>query len=301
LLTHIADLRGASSVIFAMEEPEIALPPHSQRRITRYLRKKMAQAIITSHSPYVIEEFKLSEILALGRDGDRLSGHVVPTDGIRARTLRVQRRQLAEAILARAVVVGEGISECTVLAATSTALETLEQGQYDPFDVTGISLFAAGGRGEVPKWGPFFDSLGKKTFAFYDRPAARLSADDQAKLGRYSINQPTAYAGLEDLLVAEIPVAVQRVFLQTVMAQPDCPPKLPTDFAALGDDDAKALVHSVLCQRKGDGYSAMLIEHCSSKDQLPPTIVAFLAATHKQMKLPPLDDEAGEGPARRSS
>ena len=140
-----------------------------------------------------------------------------------------------------------------------------------------VSLFAAGGRGEVPKWGPFFDSLGKKTFAFYDRPAARLSADDQAKLGRYSINQPTAYAGLEDLLVAEIPVAVQRVFLQTVMAQPDCPPNLPTDFAALGDDDAKALVHSVLCQRKGDGYSAMLIEHCSSKDQLLPTIVAFLA------------------------
>ncbi len=53
LLTHIADLRGAASVIFAMKEPEIALPPHSQRRITRYLRKRMGQAIITSHSPYV--------------------------------------------------------------------------------------------------------------------------------------------------------------------------------------------------------------------------------------------------------
>ncbi len=35
LLTHIADLRGNDSVIFAMEEPEIALPPHSQRRLTR--------------------------------------------------------------------------------------------------------------------------------------------------------------------------------------------------------------------------------------------------------------------------
>jgi len=29
LLTYIADLRGPGSVIFAMEEPEIALPPHT--------------------------------------------------------------------------------------------------------------------------------------------------------------------------------------------------------------------------------------------------------------------------------
>ena len=31
LLTYIADLRGPGSVIFAMEEPEIALPPHTQK------------------------------------------------------------------------------------------------------------------------------------------------------------------------------------------------------------------------------------------------------------------------------
>ena len=33
LLTYIADLRGPDSVIFAMEEPEIALPPYTQRRL----------------------------------------------------------------------------------------------------------------------------------------------------------------------------------------------------------------------------------------------------------------------------
>jgi putative ATP-dependent endonuclease of OLD family len=57
LLTYIADLRGPDSVIFAMEEPEIALPPHTQRRMVDFVSKTMGQAIVTSHSPYVIERF----------------------------------------------------------------------------------------------------------------------------------------------------------------------------------------------------------------------------------------------------
>ena len=35
LLTFIAELKDKQSVIFAMEEPEIALPPHQQRRVAR--------------------------------------------------------------------------------------------------------------------------------------------------------------------------------------------------------------------------------------------------------------------------
>ena len=46
LLTFIAELK--SNVIFAMEEPEIAIPPHTQRRIVQFLRTKMAQSILTA-------------------------------------------------------------------------------------------------------------------------------------------------------------------------------------------------------------------------------------------------------------
>ncbi|MGA2401986.1 MAG: AAA family ATPase [Syntrophobacteraceae bacterium] len=49
LLTFIADLKGKQSVIFAMEEPEIALPPHTQRRVCRFVLSEMGQAIMTSH------------------------------------------------------------------------------------------------------------------------------------------------------------------------------------------------------------------------------------------------------------
>jgi putative ATP-dependent endonuclease of the OLD family len=57
LLTFIAELKGNKSVIFAMEEPEVALPPHTQRRVAKFVLAEMGQCIVTSHSPYVIEQF----------------------------------------------------------------------------------------------------------------------------------------------------------------------------------------------------------------------------------------------------
>ncbi len=71
LLSLIADLK--QNVIFAMEEPEIAIPPHTQKRIIDGVRKKSAQALFTSHSPYVLEEFKPEQVLVLTRTDGVLS------------------------------------------------------------------------------------------------------------------------------------------------------------------------------------------------------------------------------------
>ena len=77
LLTFIADIKR-DNVIFAMEEPEIALPPHTQRRIANYLLEETSQCFVTSHSPYVIERFEPDGIVKLNRDehGD-LSGTAI--------------------------------------------------------------------------------------------------------------------------------------------------------------------------------------------------------------------------------
>jgi putative ATP-dependent endonuclease of the OLD family len=48
MLTFVADLKP-ETVIFAMEEPEIAIPPHTQRRIADYLLRETGQTFITSH------------------------------------------------------------------------------------------------------------------------------------------------------------------------------------------------------------------------------------------------------------
>lgn len=54
MLSQIAESK--QNVIFAMEEPETAIPPYAQKRIIHEVRKLASQALFTSHSPYVLEE-----------------------------------------------------------------------------------------------------------------------------------------------------------------------------------------------------------------------------------------------------
>jgi putative ATP-dependent endonuclease of the OLD family len=76
LLSVIAELKP-DSVIFAMEEPEIAVPPPTQRRIAHYLLTKTSQAFVTSHSPFVIERFEPSHTLLLSRHAGVVSSQKV--------------------------------------------------------------------------------------------------------------------------------------------------------------------------------------------------------------------------------
>ena len=48
MLSQIAE--GKQNVIFAMEEPETAIPPYAQKRIVHEVRKLASQALFTSHS-----------------------------------------------------------------------------------------------------------------------------------------------------------------------------------------------------------------------------------------------------------
>ena len=68
MLSQIAE--DKQNVIFAMEEPETAIPPYAQKRIVHEIRKLASQTIFTSHSPYVLEEFALDETVVLGRDAE---------------------------------------------------------------------------------------------------------------------------------------------------------------------------------------------------------------------------------------
>jgi putative ATP-dependent endonuclease of OLD family len=68
MLSQIA--ADKQNVIFAMEEPETAIPPYAQKRIIHEIRKLAAQSIFTSHSPYVLEEFGLDETVILSRSSE---------------------------------------------------------------------------------------------------------------------------------------------------------------------------------------------------------------------------------------
>lgn len=280
LLTYIAELRGDESVIFAMEEPEIALPPHSQRRLVDFVTTRMGQAIVTSHSPYVIERFDFNNIVMLKRDDDGvLSGDQFNVAGlIKPKKVREEQRQFAEAILARAVLVVEGGTEASVLPIVADVMEADPTCEYTHLDLAGISIYDAKSDGQVPGFAPVFKALGKRCYGLHDTPNSSLPASattDALSFDRYLV---IPYKSIEKLLVTEMPERPKRAFLKSVAALPD----YPVDAGYLPDGadatEVDALVMSVLLKRKGAyaGYAAMLISEAVDVTELPASYVKFL-------------------------
>ena len=292
LLTFIAELKGKQSVIFAMEEPEIALPPHTQRRVSRFVLAEMGQSIVTSHSPYVIEQFDPEQIVILNRDEDgALSGRPVDRQAVKPRTFRTERRQFAEAILSRAVLVVEGSTEAALFPVASSIMEaSLGADTYTHFDLAGVSVFDAGGEGSVPRYGPVFSALGKLSFGFYDKPIAALTKDALDKLKDYTEVWEAPEKGIENILIKQTPITVVRRFLNEVKDRSDFPAVGAYDPAA-GDADVAALAAKVLKARKGDahGYAAILISHCQNAAELPATIREILETIHTALSTVPED------------
>jgi putative ATP-dependent endonuclease of OLD family len=292
LLTVIAELKEKQSVIFAMEEPEIALSPHTQRRVSRFVLTEMGQAIVTSHSPYVIEQFEPQDIVILSRQAAGiLEGAPINLGDFKTKSFKTERRQFAEAILGRSVLVVEGASEVALFPEASTVLENdLGSDAYMHLDFAGISLFNADTETAIPKYGPVFKALSKLAFAFYDKPNKPRTAEADAKLGDYVAHWQSPTKGIEVLLVSETAPAVHHRFLAAASARDDYPSHCGAYDAVLDDDDtAGALAINVLKARKGDayGYTALFIRQCHSADELPATIKKVLLEIDAAMKPPP--------------
>ncbi len=301
LLTFIAELKENQSVIFAMEEPEIALPPHTQRRVVRYVLREMGQTIVTSHSPYVIEQFEPDQIVMLNRGAEgALSGKPIDTQGIKTKTFKTERKQFAEAVLSRAVLVVEGSTEAAIFPEASAVIERARGSKtYTHFDLAGVTVFNAGGDGSVPRYGSAFKALGKLTFGFYDKPAAALSVDATAKLADYTQHWESPHKGIENLLVEEMPAATLRRFLAGMKDRPDYPAHHPKAAATMNDVEIKELARKVLKDRKGEahGYGALLIAECKAENELPVTIVTVLDKID-EILAPPVPKTTAEAPAQ---
>ena len=296
LLTFIAELKQKRTVIFAMEEPEIALPPHTQRRVAQFVLDEMGQAIVTSHSPYIIEEFEPEAIVMLDRPTDgTLRGVAVDTKSIKPKTFKVQRRQFAEAILSRAVLVVEGGTETAVFPAVSSALEAVfGREKYDHLDLAGVTVFDAGGDGNVATYGPIFKALGKRAFAFHDKRNQPPSPEEEARLRDYDAVWSSPYGSIEDLLAAETPVAALRRFLDAAKDRRDYP-QTKKYTVSMSDGDVRALTKEVLLARKGEAhaYGEVLIGHCEGLGDLPATLRDVLERIHGVLTETVKDDDAG--------
>lgn len=298
LLTIIADLKEHQSVIFVMEEPEIALPPHTQRRVTKYVVQQMGQSIVTSHSPYVIEQFEPQNVVILSRDGDTVTGAPIDTKHVKPKDYRTQRRQFAEAILSRAVFVLEGQTEMVAVYAVSSALEQFRD-DYMHVDLAGVTLFNAGGDRAVPGYAPVFKALGKRVYGMRDKLNAVDAGEAKENIESFDRFWESPEGGIEQLLVKQVPTHVLRSFLDVVVQRDDYPKNHPYVPEQIFDHDLATLAVKVLKARKGDafgfGYTGMLIEQCQTEADLPAFIRDALLTINKQLQDEPelvLDDAA---------
>lgn len=297
LLTMIADLKESQSVIFAMEEPEIALPPHTQRRVTRFVRREMGQAIVTSHSPYVIEQFEPDEIVMLSHDDSgAVDGTPIDPAGVKLKSYRTQRRQFSEAILSRGVIVVEGETEASIIPVAAAVLEQSEPEYVHP-DLAGITVFTANGDGDVPRWAPIFRALGKVPFGMVDKQDPPYAGANAAALTSFEEFWESAVKGVEDLIVAGVPTHVLRRFLDSAVQLSDFPVHQATYHSTVVDEDLAEVALKVLKARKGDayGYAALLIEHCQSREELPEFLVTALERINEVLL--PASAEAGTSSA----
>ena len=298
LLTFIAELK--SNVIFAMEEPEIAIPPHTQRRIVQFLRTRMHQSILTTHSPFVLEQYDPSDVVLLERgDGGVVAGRHIEVTGIKAKSYKGNlRRVLAEAMLGNGVLCVEGVSDAEALYTTSAVLEgDRQEGTHTPLDLSGVTVVQCEGDGGLLRYGQFFSALGLRTYAFYDRQKNAAIADEINNV--FDATWELEQTGIEYLLADETTIDVIHDFLAEASAWDDYPHDRmrPDRFAYdpdAGDDLVRTLCRGVLRSRKGSGYAQRLVELCSAPD-LPDIITDALDHISEDLPNELSNDDGDEG------
>ena len=279
--------RRNGRVIFAMEEPELSLPPHVQKRVVDKVRSLASQALFTSHSPYVIEQFPPEQMSVLTRDGAGVlqAANVILPDNLKLKIFRDGfRTRFCEALLARRVIVVEGKTELVAYSAVARRAAELDPATYQRLDALGWVPFDAAGQSAVASFASFFRSLGKTVATIFDQQqpverAAIIASCDAA------FEQP--YAGFEHLLRAEIAPAMQAWFVRWFVAAGEWPQALRHLVPAAGaaDDAYGQAFHELFMHKKGDDYLTVFFEQCQV-GHFPATMMATIAAL-KQMVVPP--------------
>lgn len=277
LLSIIAELK--QSVIFAMEEPEIALPPHTQKRIINSLRQKSAQAIFTSHSPYVLEEFEPAQVVVLKRTAGVMTG--IPATyppAVKPKAYRTEfRTRFCEALLARYVLVLEGRTEFDALPAAARRLGELESSRYKSLENLGVAIVDARGETNVAPLGAFFRSLGKTVFAVFDK-----QSPDALAIIKASIDHPyeSTFTGFEDLVLQGVSEAALRNYAAALVGGGEWPQHLAawTPSGATPLADLRAALLSYFSWAKGGGAAGDLLTSCPTANDMPDYVRTTLAA-----------------------
>ena len=265
LLSMIADIKD--NVIFAMEEPEIALPPHIQKRVVLSVVEKSTQALFTSHSPYVLEEFEANQILVVARTCGEMQ--VVPAGMPPAVKIKEYhdelRRRFCESLLARRVLIAEGRTELDVYSCAARKLQRLHPDQNLSFELLGIALVTANTDTQVEHLGRYYKGLNKTVYAVFDcqKPDIReqiANSVDYAYEAQEHGLENVCLNGIDHSVLLRYALhAVEEGNWPTHLAS--CSPNEKMTTEELRDSLLKYFKH-----KKGSGSLADLIAFCGEEE-----------------------------------
>lgn len=259
MLSQIAE--GKQNVIFAMEEPETAIPPYAQKRIIHEVKSLSTQSIFTSHSPYVLEEFLLEDTLILSKSPDGvIKQHAIALpDNLKLKRYRQDfRTRFCEGLLSRRVLVAEGATEADSLPVVFRRLAELNPTEYSSLEALGICTVNADGEGNIPGIASLYKGLGKQVFSFCDKQ----SDENLAKIIAVS-DFPYVHdqKGFEDYIIINSPVEALKKYIDTL----EWPTKLATDFPNPKDNPLEAL-RAFFKDTKGSWGIADFLAQCSEEE-----------------------------------
>ena len=289
MLSQIAE--DKKNVIFAMEEPETAIPPYAQKRIVHEIRKLASQTLFTSHSPYVLEEFALDETVVLGRNADGLltQSDVVLPKSIKLKAYRQNfRTRFSEGLLARRILIGEGATEAAAFPVACRRLSELKPDTYSSLEAMGICTINAGSQSRIPDLAKLYREIGKRVFAICDKQDAANKVLIEAQVDVLLMHDEK---GFEDLVVKNTTEEALKRFAKLV----DWPPHLTAIYPDV-ESVAPAALSDYFGWTKANWGIADFLAQCSEAE-----IPKWLRDACIQLKTTctpdPIADDDSEAPA----
>lgn len=289
MLSQIA--ADKQNVIFAMEEPETAIPPYAQKRIVHEVRKLASQAIFTSHSPYVLEEFAIEETVVLGRDLEGVLARrpIVLPDNVKSKRYRQEfRTRFCEGLLARRLLIAEGLTEASAFPVVCRRLAEINPDTYTSLEALGICVVDAGSEANIPGMAKLYRELGKRTFALCDKQEDANKALIDAQVEITFMHEEKGFEAL--ILKGTTDDALKR-FADLL----DWPPHLKQKY---GDPVAQAstALSEYFAWSKGNWGIADFLAQCS-ENEIPEWLREVCLKLRDACDPAPPDGEAVKAPA----
>jgi putative ATP-dependent endonuclease of OLD family len=256
MLSQIAEDR--QNVIFAMEEPETAIPPYAQKRIVHEVRKLASQTLFTSHSPYVLEEFAIEETVVLERDREGVLGRKAITLPANVKLKRYRqefRTRFCEGLLGRRVLIAEGATEASAFPAACRRLAELKPDTYSSLEALGICTIDGGSDSDIPGMARLYRELGKRTFAVCDKQDDGNKALIEAQVELLLMHEES---GFEKLVLKGTTEEALKRFAKLI----DWPRHLKAKYPD-PEPQAAVAVAEYFAWSKGSGGIADFLAQCS--------------------------------------